>query len=91
MQTAITQAAIQAATVAVKVLKEQDIGPTTGTNVANTEEAHRPRHGRPALRQPTFNWKAPDKYAELLNFEMEVLNILYTRAYELNDEEKVPI
>ena len=46
-------------------------------------------HSRPALRQTAFYWKAPDKYIELSNFEMKVTDILYTRAYELNDEEKV--
>ena len=30
-------------------------------------------------------------YVELLNFEIEVTNILQTRTYELNDEVKVPI
>ena len=30
-------------------------------------------------------------YVELLNFEMEVANVLQTKVYDLNDEEKVPI
>ena len=38
-----------------------------------------------------FDWKAPDRYVELLNFEMEVANILQPKAYDLNDEEKVSI
>ena len=32
-----------------------------------------------------------DKYIELLKFEMEETDILYSTAYELNDEDKVPI
>ena len=43
------------------------------------------------LSQPTLNWKAPDRYLELLKCEMEVANILQTKAYDLNDEDKVPI
>ena len=38
--------------------------------------------------------ESPDKYVELLCFEVEVMNILQTRKYgkyELNEEEKVPI
>ena len=45
-------------------------------------EANRARHVRQALRQPAFNWKALDKSIELLNFEMELRNILQTTAYE---------
>ena len=54
-------------------------------------EASRHRHSRPSLWQPFFDWNAPDKYVELLSFEMEVMNILQTKTYELNDEEKVPV
>ena len=45
----------------------------------------------PILFQPTFNWKVPDRYVELLNFEMDVTNVLQVYAYDLNDEEKVHI
>ena len=51
-------------------------------------EPHRPR---PMLSQPAFNWKAPDRYVELLNFEMEVANKFQAKAYYLNDKEKVPV
>ena len=60
MQTAITQVPIQTATVAVMALKEADTG-TRCANLANAAEAYRLRHGRPALRQLAFDWKAPDK------------------------------
>ena len=85
------QLAIQAATAAVMKLREADTGTTSGTSMANVGEAHRHRYSRPALMQPSFNWNAPDKYVELLSFEMDVLNILQTKTYELNDKEKVPI
>ena len=81
--------AIQAATVGVMALKEADTGPTSDVNMASVGEAHIPRHGRPAVRLPAFHWKASDKYTELLNFEREITNILQTRAYEYNNEEKV--
>ena len=34
---------------------------------------------------------AGDRYVELINFEMEVNNILETKAYEMTDEEKVSV
>ena len=41
------------------------------------------------LSQPIFDWKVPDKYVELSNFEMEVANILLAKAFDLKDE-KLP-
>ena len=41
------------------------------------------------LSQPASNWEAPDRYVELLNFEMEVANVLQAKAYDL-EEDKVP-
>ena len=32
-----------------------------------------------------------DRDTKLLNFEMEVMNILHTKAYELSAEEEVPV
>ena len=31
-----------------------------------------PRLGAPIIKQPTFNWKAEDKYNEFTNFRLEV-------------------
>ena len=73
IQTVDTQAVNQAATAAVILMREADARPTTGTNTFNSGEAPRHGHGWPALRQPYFNWNAPDKYVEFLSFEMEVL------------------
>ena len=47
--------------------------------------------GRLALKKPLFNWNAQDRYVKLLDFEMVVTNILKTKAYELPDEEKLPV
>ena len=91
MQTAITHVAIQAATAMMMAIKEADTGPTTGTNMTNVGEMHRPGHERTALRQQTLDWKAPDKYKEALNFYMEVKNILLARAYNLYNEMKFHI
>ena len=43
------------------------------------------------LSQPVFDWKASDRYVELLNFEMEVANVHQAKVYDLYDEEKVPV
>ena len=80
IQTAIRQVAFQAARVVVMALSEADTGPTPGTTTANAGEAHRPRHGRPVLRQSSLDWKSQDKYVELLRFKMEVLNVPQTRT-----------
>ena len=34
--------------------------------------------GRPAMKQPSFNWEADDKYSKLKTFRLEVNNILIT-------------
>ena len=51
----------------------------------------RPRHRGPGLVKPAFNWGAQDRYIDLMNSEMEVSNILETKAYELSEEEKAPV
>ena len=33
----------------------------------------------------------PERYVELLSFHLEVVNVLETRAYEINDEERIPV
>ena len=32
----------------------------------------------------------PDRYVELLNFQLEVMSLLQTRAYKVYDEERIP-
>ena len=67
--------------------------PTTKphTRKNSPDKPHTPRQTGTVLHQPAFDWKLLDSYVKLLNFEMEVSNILQTRLYALNDEEKVPI
>ena len=38
-----------------------------------------------------FDQKAPDTYVDLFSCKTEVMNKLKTKAYELNEEDKVPI
>ena len=91
IQTVVTQAAIQAATAAVMVMTEADAGPTSGTNTVGSGEACRQVHGRPALRQPSFNQNASNKQMKLLSFEMQITDILWTKTYALTNEDKVPV
>ena len=79
---AIQTAVMQVATLVVMVLREAYVGPTSGASMANAGEAFKHRYGRPALRQPSFDWSGPDKYVEQLSFEMEITNILQTKTYE---------
>ena len=76
IQTVVTQAAIQAATVVVMVMIEADSGPIMAVSTASSGQAHRQRHGGPALKQASFNWNSPGKYVEVLCFEIKVVDIL---------------
>ena len=76
------------AVVRARMETDPTIEPHTRRN--GSEELHRKRHAGPALNQPSFDRKVPDRYVTMLNFEMEVANMLQTKAYYLNDEEKVP-
>ena len=41
------------------------------------------------LGKPRFNWDVSDRCVKLLNFQLEVTNILETRAHEINDEVRI--
>ena len=45
-----------------------------------------PKLGGSAIKQPTFNWEAEDKYNELNTFKLEVNNILSTYNSPQNDQ-----
>ena len=49
------------------------------------------KHSGPALEKPLFNWNVHDRYVKLMNFEMEVTNILEMKVYELTDGGKIPV
>ena len=76
----ITQAVAEAARVAIQTIA-----------MANTsrQENKGPRMSGSILKQPMFSWNAKDKYEELLNFKLEVSNVL--QNYNLGQTEKVSI
>ena len=90
IKTVIKQAAIKAAKLAVRAMREADPPVEPHTRRSIPEEKHRPKT-RPMLSKPVFNWKAPDRYVELLHFAVEVTNMLQAKVYELNEEERVVI
>ena len=90
IQEIVIQVAIQAMMAVMMVLGDADFEPWLAPP-ASLRGPQRQRYDRPTLEKPSFNWNAQDKYIELLNFEMEVMNILEIKAYELTDEEKVPV
>ena len=74
-----------------RAMREADLLAKPHTRISILEEHQRPRQVGSVLSQPVFDWKAPDRYVELLNFEMEVSNMLQAKVYDLNDKETVPI
>ena len=62
MMKTITQTAIRTTKAVIMVARE----------VENTTIQQIPRVRGPVLKQPTLNWKAPDKYHKFNNFEIEV-------------------
>ena len=67
MTQAITEAALEAAKVATMVVKEVK----NSVNTARSVQVM-PRTGKPALIQPTFDWKEAEKHQELQSYKMEV-------------------
>ena len=86
----IMQVPKQGAFVAVRAMLETD--PTAELHIRRSipQEKHRWRQPRSMLSQPAFDWKTPDRYVELLHFEMKKANVLQTKAFNLNNKEKVP-
>ena len=74
----MNQAAIQATTMRL-------------TMPASHSEPPKQRHGEPIVVKPDFSLDAQERYVELINFEMEVTNILATKTYKLTEEEEVPV
>ena len=46
-----------------------------------------PKYVDPMMKQPTFNWKAQDKYSELKNVRLEVNNVF--KSYSMSQTEKI--
>ena len=47
-----------------------------------------PQISGPVLNKPMFDWKSPDKYLELHNFEIEIKNIFLTNSYNIQESKK---
>ena len=90
MQVVIMQATIQAGAVVVRTIRKADQPAKMTYQKKHPRRAAQPRQARPMLIQSAFNLKAPDRYVEILNFEMEVSDVPQTKVYDLNDEEKDP-
>ena len=70
MSEAITRAVAEATRVALQTMAE--------AWVERRQNAAGPKLGSPTMKQPTFDWKAPDKYSQLKTFRLEVNNVLST-------------
>ena len=55
IQSVVSQTAIQIAATSVIVMTEAGAGPTSDVNTASLREAHRQRHNRLALKQPSLS------------------------------------
>ena len=60
---------------------------TMATNGMTRQEHSGIKMSGPIWKQPTFNWRAENKYEELQNFKLEVINML--QNYNLGQTEKV--
>ena len=69
---------------AITEMREEERRAITGTGQPKTAEGMKPRVGRPSLMQPVFSLNANDKYVELKQYEIDLINIFLTRHYELN-------
>ena len=70
MSEAIGRAVMEATRVALQTMVE--------AQVERTQNAAGPKLGSPAMKQPKFDWEAPDMYSEFKTFRLEVNNVLST-------------
>ena len=71
----VNQASIQAATVVMIPFRDVNVGSQpVSTTSPRKPEGH--RNSGLALERPLLNCNTQDRYVELMNFEMEVTNIL---------------
>ena len=59
--------------------------------IQSQQRTQKQSHGGTKLEKPKFNWDPQDRYTVLLNFELKVRNILQPKAYEISNEEDVPV
>ena len=85
MMQAITWGVAEATNTAILAVKEAK---STGKHV-RTQPL--PRMSGIALKQPTFDWKAQDKYNELHSFGIEVINIFQMNSSNIHESKQVPV
>ena len=75
----ITKAVVEATRIGIQTMAESQ-----AQRVPNTAG---PKLGGPALKQPNFNWEAPDQYTKWKAFILEVRNMLCT--YNVQESDKI--
>ena len=85
MSEVITRAMVEATRVVLQMMAE--------AQAQRTQNATGPKLGGPTLKQPTFNWKAPDRYTELKNIyarsEQCAINIWHARGRKVGGCKKL--
>ena len=76
---AITKAVAKATRIAIQTM--------TKMQARRVPNAAGPKLDGPTLKQPTFNWEAPDKYTKWKAFILEVRNVLST--YNAQEVDKI--
>ena len=80
----VNQVAVHVAKVVRMALRDTEAGSQL-TTVMSHRKPQRRRPSGPILGKLVLNWGIQDRYIELMNFEVEVLNILEIEAYELSE------
>ena len=79
MNKAIAKAVAEATRIAIQTMAKMQA--QRGANPAG------PKLGSPTLKQPKFDWEAPDKYTEWKALNLEVRNVLAT--YNVQEADKI--
>ena len=90
MKEIVNQVVGQTATVVMMAFRDTETGLLPAT-MQNLWETQRQRNEGLVLGKPWFNWDMPDRFVKLLNFQLKMTNILEIRAYEINDEDRIPV
>ena len=80
MNKVIAKAVAEATRIAIQTMAEMQ--------AQRVPNAAGPKLGGPTLKQPNFDWEAPDKYTEWKAFILEVRNVLST--YNAQEADKSP-
>ena len=65
----VNQVAVQEAMGVVVAFRDTETGPQLATT-PNQWENQRQRNGRLVLKKPRFSWDVPDRYVQLINFQL---------------------